>query len=424
MASLPDCGYIRLMFRFIHTADLHLDAPLRSLALRNPALFERVGAATRAALVRIVELCQQHEVQALMIAGDLFDGSLRSIKSAAFLNGQMEKLHAAGVQVFIIRGNHDAENRLLGELQLPPNVHVFPARGGSVSLDAHNVTIHGVSFAKPHAEESLLPLYPDPVQGHYNIGLLHSSLAGAPGHDPYAPCRVADLVDFGYDYWCLGHIHSRQVHAENPFVVMPGMPQGRHIGEEGEKSVTLVCVDNGAVSLEVCKTSGVDFARLRCDVSGISQWRDLQEYLRGLLQAQQPDAGEQRILRLELQGETPLGWLIRRDLDLLTAQMREAAETIGDLWVEKITSHVSLPEQAAQGENAQVALQEIMSGLQSQPALQEKALSHLQGMIDDLPVELRNAFGQSEAETTQTALDLMREGSDEIIARMLTERRP
>jgi DNA repair exonuclease SbcCD nuclease subunit len=411
------------MFRFIHTADLHLDAPLRSLALRNPALFERVGAATRAALARIVGLCLQHEVQALMIAGDLFDGSLRSIKSAAFLNGQMEKLHAAGIQVFIIRGNHDAENRLLGELQLPPNVHVFSAKGGSIPLNTHNVTVHGASFAKPHAEDSLLPLYPDPVPGHYNIGLLHSSLAGAPGHDPYAPCRVADLVDFGYDYWCLGHIHSRQVHAENPFVVMPGMPQGRHIGEEGEKSVTLVCVDNGAVSLEVCKTSVVDFARLRCDVGGVSDWRDLQEQLRRRMLELRPDVGGQRILRLELYGQTTLGWVIRRDLDLLTAQMQEAAETIGNLWVEKITSQVSQPEQAAQGENAQVALQEIMSGLQAQPALQEKALAYLQGMVDDLPVELRNSFGKNEAETSQVALDLMREGSDEIIARMLTERR-
>lgn len=412
------------MFRFIHTADLHLDAPLRSLALRHPALFEQVGAATRAALQGIVDLCIQREVQALMIAGDLFDGNLRSIKTAAFLNGQMERLQNAGIQVFIIRGNHDAENRLLGELSLPANVHVFPAKGGSVVLGPYRVTVHGVSFAKPHAEESLLPLYPDPQPDHFNIGLLHSSLAGAPGHDPYAPCRVSDLVDFGYDYWCLGHIHTRKVHAENPFVVMPGMPQGRDIGEQGAKSVTMVSVDDAMVSLEEIKTSVVDFHRLCCDISGISDWHELLDLVQKQLQEQQGDLGEQRILRLELTGQTTLGWTIRRDLDLLTAQVQEKAEMIGNLWIEKVVCHLSQPAQTVQGENAQIALQEIMQRLQTQESLQQKAQAQLRVLMDDLPIELRNAFGQNEAETSQTTRDLLRQGSDEIIARMLRQRTP
>ncbi len=393
---------------------------MRSLALRNPAIFERVGAATRAALQGIVALCIEREVHALMIAGDLFDGNLRSIKTAAFLNRQMEQLQAAGVQVFIIRGNHDAENRVLGELALPPNVHIFPAKGGSVTLENHAVTVHGVSFAKPHAEDSLLPLYPAPQAGHFNIGLLHSSLAGAAGHDPYAPCRVADLVEFGYDYWCLGHIHKRQVHAENPYVVMPGMPQGRDIGEAGAKSVTVVSVDNGEVSLNAVKTSVVDFEKVGCDVSDVADWRDLLDALQQVLHSQQPDSTGQRILRIELSGQSSLGWVIRRDLELLVTQIQEKAELLGNLWIDKITNRVTQPDQTAEGENAQVALQEIMQQLQTQESLQQKAEAQLRMLIDDLPVELRNAFGGNQAETAETARDLLCQGSDEIIARMLS----
>ena len=44
-----------------------------------------------------------------------------------------------------------------------------------------------------------------------NIGLMHTSLAGAPGHDLYAPCTLADLAASGFDYWALGHIHSASV---------------------------------------------------------------------------------------------------------------------------------------------------------------------------------------------------------------------
>ena len=57
------------MFRFVHTADLHLDAPLKSLALKNEDLAELVGNATRRALERIVDLCLEEQVDALLDRG-------------------------------------------------------------------------------------------------------------------------------------------------------------------------------------------------------------------------------------------------------------------------------------------------------------------------------------------------------------------
>jgi exonuclease SbcD len=98
------------MFRFIHAADLHLDAPLKSLALKDEELSELVGNATRRALERIVDLCLEEKVDALLIAGDLYDGDMRSMKTAAFLVSEMERLQAADINVFMIRGNHDAES--------------------------------------------------------------------------------------------------------------------------------------------------------------------------------------------------------------------------------------------------------------------------------------------------------------------------
>lgn len=46
-----------MAFRFVHTADLHLDSPLRSLAMRNEDLAELIGDATRQALIAIIDLC-------------------------------------------------------------------------------------------------------------------------------------------------------------------------------------------------------------------------------------------------------------------------------------------------------------------------------------------------------------------------------
>ena len=121
----------------------------------------------------------------------------------------------------------------------------------------------GISFANPQAPESLLPKYPAGRDGTLNIGIMHTSLAGSPGHDVYAPCNVADLHGHGFDYWALGHIHARSVHRGSSTVVMPGMPQGRDINEAGEKSVTLVTIrDDRSLEIEERLTSVAQFERV------------------------------------------------------------------------------------------------------------------------------------------------------------------
>lgn len=237
------------MIRILHTADVHLDSPLRSLALRDPDLGAAIAAATREAFEGLVDLARNERVAALLIAGDPFDGQERSARTAAFLAAQFDRLAEAGIAVFLVKGNHDARNPVAGALDWPANVHVFDARGGSVRI-AGDVWVHWVSFSAPHAPESLLPRFPQPVPGAVNIAMLPTSLAGAPGHDPYASCSVAQLRAAGFDYWALGHVHARKIHGQAPWIVMPGMPQGRDMGEAGPKSATLLSVEEGAITLE------------------------------------------------------------------------------------------------------------------------------------------------------------------------------
>ena len=74
-------------FRFVHTADVHLDSPLRTLALREPELADLIGGATRKAFASTIDLCLAQEVDALLIAGALYDGEQTSMKTARFLAG-------------------------------------------------------------------------------------------------------------------------------------------------------------------------------------------------------------------------------------------------------------------------------------------------------------------------------------------------
>ncbi len=189
-----------MTLRILHTADLHLDSPLRSLAMKDDRLAAQVRGASRQALETMVQYCIDERVSAFLISGDLYDGQERSAKTAAYLAAQMHRLAQADVRVFYIKGNHDAENPIAGEIDLPPNVHVFDGRGEKVQLTDHPVYIHGVSFRDRHAPESLLPKYTAPEQGAVNIAMMHTSLAGAEGHDLYAPVSVGELAGAGFDY--------------------------------------------------------------------------------------------------------------------------------------------------------------------------------------------------------------------------------
>lgn len=270
-----------MAFRFVHTADLHLDSPLRSLVLRDPELAELIGDATRQTCTRIIDLCLEERVDALLIAGDLYDGAQTSMKTARFLAREMGRLHEAGIRACVIRGNHDALSKITKELSFPEGtVTVFGARASTVTFGGANlpfeVAVHGLSFAKPTAPESLLPRFSAPIAGAVNIGLLHTSLGGAVGHDVYAPCTPSDLARHGFAYWALGHVHKRSVAREGTAtIVMPGMPQGRDVGESGAKSVELVTVaDDRSIQLERRYTALAEFARVPVSLASATTWQE------------------------------------------------------------------------------------------------------------------------------------------------------
>ena len=406
-------------FRFIHTADLHLDSPLKSLALRDAGLSALIGTATRTALERIVDLCLAEAVDALLIAGDLYDGATTSMKTAGFLLAQMRRLEVAGVRVFLIRGNHDAEARITRELVFPGNVTLFGPKVGCQLIEQGGLTValHGISFQQPHAPASLLPLFQPPLRGAVNIGMMHTSLNGAAGHDPYAPVSVAELQASGFDYWALGHIHQRAVHTGACLVVMPGMPQGRDIGEMGSKSVTLVTIaDDGTLTAQERPTSVADFARVTVDVGGIADWRDLVEVLRAaVLAARQTQTAPHLVLRPVLSGASPLAWRIARDGDLLLTEAAEAALATGSVWIDKLERDV-LPA-AATGGGALADLADLIAAAPAAGLVLE-ADTVMDDLRKALPRDLRGLLGDTPETMAALRDGLMRDGAAGVLARL------
>ena len=235
-------------FRFIHTGDIHLDSPLKGLSGQQGAAAERIRTATRVALDNLVSQAIEDQVAFVVIAGDLYDGDWRDYQTGLFFVKQMGRLAQAGIPVFLLYGNHDAESQITRRLTLPANVKVFSARRPETfRLENCDVALHGQSYRQREITENLVTGYPSPIAGCFNIGVLHTGLGGMGGHANYAPCAIEDLVNKGYDYWALAHVHTAAILHERPHVAFCGNLQGRHIRESGPKGASLISIEDGQI---------------------------------------------------------------------------------------------------------------------------------------------------------------------------------
>ncbi len=408
------------MVKILHTADIHLDSPLKSLALRDETLRDTVHTATRTAFTRIIDTALRENVAALLIAGDLFDGAERSAKTAAFLISEFDRLKVANIPAFYIKGNHDAENPITGELNLPENVHVFDGRGGKIQLGERDIWIHGVSFSGRQALESLLPKFHAPVADAINIAMLHTSLSGAKGHDTYAPCTINELGEMGFDYWALGHIHKRQVHSQTPWIVMPGIPQGRDIGEASAKSATLLHINDGEITIEEVPTSAAEFIELQIDISACENddliRAELRQNLQIIAKNMRSDAG---ILRLTLSGTNARKWQIQRDQALWIETCAELARDTDRLWLEKLHFDLKTPDHLnAGGSSAVDELAQIMAEIQAEEGFQSELNANIEMILAELPAHRRINLLPDEETAKALGQQLASEGANRVLAAM------
>ncbi|MDA8251726.1 MAG: DNA repair exonuclease [Rhodospirillales bacterium] len=327
-------------FVFLHAADLHIDSPLRGLEAGASA--DRIRTATRVAFTNLVDLALRERVAFVVIAGDVFDGDWPDWRTGQFFVQETLRLTRAGIRVVLIRGNHDAQSVVSQRLSLPEGARMLATdRPETLRFAEHNVCVHGQSFATREVTENLVRNYPAPVPGNLNIGVLHTSASGRPGHATYAPCTVEQLITHGYDYWALGHVHAREVLSRSPWIVFPGNTQGRHVGEVGPKGATLVTVRDGRIEEAVHhELDVVRWAVLDIDVTGADDEEQVFAATRARLADELGNnAGRLLAVRLVLTGACDAHSALSRDLGATRDKLRgeaAASATADELWLETV----------------------------------------------------------------------------------------
>jgi exonuclease SbcD len=289
---------------------------------------ERIQSATREAFRNLVQLAIDESVAFVLVAGDLWDGDWPDSAPGLFFIQQAARLGKAGIPIFVIKGNHDAENKLTSAIRhWPENVTFFShKKSHTIKLEKWNVAIHGQSYAQQQVTQDLSEKYPAPVAGAFNIGLLHTCLED--GTTDYAPACIDRLAAHGYDYWALRHIHQRQDFSRNGVhIEFPGNLQGRSLREPGPKGCSLVTVDDDHTVTS--RFEPLDVVRWQelsviTDDSGLE--RDVREALE---KAVAVSDGRLLAVRLQVIGRVAVGQALRDRLDAVAVE-------VGDVWLEKV----------------------------------------------------------------------------------------
>jgi exonuclease SbcD len=404
--------------KFIHAADIHLDSPLTGLSAYADAPVEMLRTATRDAFTNLVTEAIEQEVDFMVIAGDLYDGTWKDHNTGIYFCKEMGRLKKAGIPVYVLFGNHDAESEMTKKLQLPDNVFTFDTRKPSTFCLEHlKVALHGRSFKEKETLENLATEYPAPLPEMFNIGVLHTALEGNAAHATYAPCSLDELHAKGYHYWALGHVHEHQIWTGSSTIVFPGNLQGRHIRETGSRGAVIVTADEHGI--QDIKRLFVDVLRwhnLEVDVTECNSLFEVVLAIRKKLE-DMIDKSLSTIptaVRITVTGKTSAHGDLFGLESQLRAEVLAMAATIGAerLWIEKVkvgTSAVDDGEAVRARADALSDLQDLLEAAETDPDFLKSLQEDLLGLVNKAPLELQTAVPYFKAIRSGDLAGLVRE---------------
>ncbi|KAF1304585.1 DNA repair exonuclease [Enterococcus saccharolyticus] len=225
------------MLRFIHCADLHFDRSFEGLHLVANRVRE-LALANEQVLENIVSLALSEQVDFLLLAGDTFHQNRPSLKTQHLFFQQMNRLKEKNIPVYMSFGNHDFYEKERYWFDFPDNIYLFQEEAVTTvegkTATGETYAISGFSYHHPWITTSKVNEYPN-RQATYHIGMYHGDMQGN-----YAPFRVQEMKQKGYDYWALGHIHVPTQLAVEPPIIYAGAPQGHTQKETQIQGVLLV----------------------------------------------------------------------------------------------------------------------------------------------------------------------------------------
>ncbi len=221
--------------KLLHVADLHLGKSLGDFDLKNDQ---------RYLLNQILEIVQTQSVDAVLIAGDVYDKAIPSEAATGMLDYFLSELAKKNVSVFMVSGNHDSDerlnygsnlfatNRIFITTKYEGTISVQTLKCGEEEADIYLLPFVKASQVRYYLKEAKIESYDDAVRAvlenahidkeRQNVLVAHQFVMGKSedpelsGSESLGTQSVGTVEKIGYDcfdafdYVALGHIHSPQ----------------------------------------------------------------------------------------------------------------------------------------------------------------------------------------------------------------------
>lgn len=275
--------------KLLHSADWHLDSSFSQFSSAQQQFLRRELAKIPQ---KVVSLARQEHCDAMLLAGDLFDGT-PSAETVALLKRALE---SAAMPVFISPGNHDfcAPGCPWLEENWPKNVHIFTGPLSYMDVPELDLRVYGAGYQSMDCQ-GLLEGFHIQEGPRYQVALLHADPITK--GSPYCPITAGQVKHSGLTYLALGHIHKAGAfHSGDTLAAWPGCPMGRGWDETGEKGVCLVTLEDTA-QVRAISLDGPRFFDFDLDTAG-----DPLHALEAVL----PPAQSRDFYRVTLTGDGPV----------------------------------------------------------------------------------------------------------------------
>jgi DNA repair protein SbcD/Mre11 len=228
-------------FRFLHTADLHLDAAMEGLAETPAGLNELLIECPLRAAAKVFDAAIDQQVDFVVLAGGILDPNRSGHREWLFLIEQFQRMADRSIHVYWSLSYDERVELWPQYIALPANVRLFPAGRIERVRHEHNGSLLAEIIGASHTASGPPRAYEFAAteSSVFSIAVVH------------ADWGAAALGEIGIDYWALGGPHQRATPSElNGVVHFSGSPQGRRSDEAGPHGCTIVSVDErGTVRL-------------------------------------------------------------------------------------------------------------------------------------------------------------------------------
>lgn len=243
--------------RFLHLSDLHLGKRVNEFSMLEDQAY---------ILKEILNIIDEQKVEAVLIAGDIYDKVIPSAEAVRLLDDFLTRLAARELPVFLISGNHDSAERVAfgSRLMSSRQIYLSPVFESDVEpitiSDRYGeIHIYMLPFVKPSLVKRVYPeeeiiTYQDAVNAAVqhmqidtdkrNVLLAHQFVTGAARCDSEElSVGGVDDVDAsvfdGFDYVALGHLHGPQKIGKET-VRYSGTPLKYSFSEANQKKAAVI----------------------------------------------------------------------------------------------------------------------------------------------------------------------------------------